>query len=82
MTKEEYLNSDFVKMAHLNNQVVYLTQVNRRLEKEYVRLKAQIEKMKCCGNCKYKKGGVVKTCRKKKIYMLNKGCCEEWEPAE
>lgn len=57
-------------------------QSKREMQKENEQLKAQIEKMKCCGNCKYKKGGVVETCRKKKIYTLNKGCCEEWESAE
>ena len=58
MTKEEYLNSDFIKIAHLNNQVAHLTQKNKKLEKEKKQLKqqnkqlkARIEKMKCCGNC-------------------------------
>ena len=53
MTKEEYLNSDFVTMLHLNNQVVGLSQKNKKLEKENEQLrqenkqlKAQIEKMK------------------------------------
>ncbi len=46
MTKEEYLNSDFVTMLHLNNQVVFLSQKNKKLEKEIEQLKQQLENEK------------------------------------
>lgn len=80
MTKEEYLNSDFVKMAHLNNQVVCLTQINRKIEKENKQLKAQIEKMKNCWNCKYYNVGET-TCLKGKPHNSG-GCFKDWELAE
>jgi septal ring factor EnvC (AmiA/AmiB activator) len=60
MTKEECLNSDFVKMAHLNNQVGCLKQENKKLRNEIKKLhnekrklKQQIEKMKNCKNCEH-----------------------------
>lgn len=80
MTKEEYLNSDFVKMAHLNNQVVYLTQINRKIEKENKQLKAQFEKMKNCWNCKYYNVGKT-TCLKGKPHNSS-GCFKSWELKE
>lgn len=67
MTKEEYLNSDFVTMLHLNNQVVSLSQKNKKLEKENEQLEQEkcellgiiqkkdelIKKLICCDNCKH-----------------------------
>ena len=34
---------------------VYIEELNHAHEKEVEELKAQIEKMKCCGNCKHQK---------------------------
>lgn len=60
MKKEEFLDSDFVNMLHLNNQIVYLKQENKKLHKEIKKLhkekrglKEQIEIMKNCKNCKH-----------------------------
>lgn len=54
-----------------------------KLRVENRQLKQQIEKMKCCGNCKHRNAEeVVETCRKLKNYTLIKGFCSEWEFAE
>ena len=80
MTKEEYLNSDFITTLHLNNQVVSLSQKNKKLEKENKQLRYLIEKMKCCSNCKHYKVGDT-TCKKNKPHS-NRGCFKDWELAE
>lgn len=54
----------------------------KKMQEENEQMKAQIEKMKCCGNCKYRKLEVIETCREKKTYTLNKGFCDKWELAE
>lgn len=60
-----------------------ISSLTSELRKENEQLKQLNNKMQCCGNCKHRRADeVVETCRKKKIYTLNKGCCEEWELAE
>lgn len=46
MTKEEYLNSDFVTMALLNNQLVYVTQINRKQKKRLQEVQSDLSKAK------------------------------------
>ena len=47
MYKYNKLGEFFVKTCDEKEERI------KELEKEYERLKQQIEKMKCCGNCKY-----------------------------
>lgn len=55
----------------------------KNTEKAFCNALDKIEKMKCCGNCKHRNTEcVVETCRKNKIYTLNKGFCDNWELAE
>ena len=55
----------------------------KELEQENLRLKAQIEKMKCCDNCKHKKGEVDRC--ELLMYSLNACLCknkDKWELKE
>ena len=54
----------------------------KELEQENLRLKEQIEKMKCCANCKWFKG-YGETCEGWGEPVLNLNCdCTEWELKE
>jgi hypothetical protein len=47
--------------------------------KDYIKkLEAQIEKMKCCGNCKYFNFNEPKYCRKG-VYRERLYVCSDWE---
>ena len=49
-------------------------------EKRIAELEVQIEKMKCCGNCKsVGDSGVIGCfCYEKEEYVLPHICCEKW----
>lgn len=63
--------------AKIQDKNRYITE----LEKENAELEKQIDKMKCCGNCKYRikknlEGRIwVELCEKSYI----KNSCDEWE---
>ena len=70
-------------MGYYSDLAHRLERKNLGLREKNEQLKKQIEKMKCCGNCKHRNGEeVVETCRKLKKYTLIKGFCSEWELAE
>lgn len=54
------------------------------LEEQYNDLKAQIEKMKCCGNCKHiiDISAKFKYCRIQPDKIFNNNICDKWELAE
>lgn len=46
--------SEYEKLEEEDNELIHFLQEQRlKLEEENEQLKAQIEKMKCCANCKY-----------------------------
>lgn len=53
------------------------------LEKENVKLKQQIEKMKCCTNCKHHNFSYMPyCCNKNNIAIHSWNLCDKWELAE
>ena len=75
--------ADFMKDRPFTSLSLLANKDKEKFKEENEQLKAQIEKMKCCGNCKHRNAEeVVETCRKLKNYTLIKGFCSEWEFAE
>lgn len=82
MTEEEQkLNWYAILESGSMTAVHNLREYIKNLEKENTELEAQIEKMKCCANCKYKNCGlksIIEEVKQRDSSII----CEEWELVE
>lgn len=71
---------EVVKQWLKNKKEFTPLEVIETLQKENEELKAQIKKMKCCGNCKH----LMKEHNENCVFInsLNTICCNKWELAE
>jgi hypothetical protein len=70
---------DTIKIEIFNDKSYIRFYHYENLREENEQLKAQIEKMKCCGNCSKK----YSTCtREKQVRCRAYKTCDEWELAE
>lgn len=85
MTDERIKEDDFINVKGLKFKSPFeMMKWITKAQVEIKGLKSQIEKMKCCGNCKYRikknlEGKIwVELCEKSYI----KNICKDWELAE
>lgn len=91
-TKELQEEIDYQKQARsiAENAVVDCTKEIAELEaqthaEDYIKsLEAQVEKMKCCGNCQFAEHSILDGtfCHKEGCFTLASRKCKEWELAE
>ena len=78
----ELRNNGFTVSAMTEQQLKVAIEKGKQLESENAELKQQIEKMKCCSNCKSFKG-YGETCEGWGEPVLDLNCdCTEWELKE
>lgn len=72
------------KITELKKDKEYLANTDNEQTEVILKLYEQIEKMKCCGNCKHyeqKNNYVIGTC-KEKYDIEGNNTCDNWEMAE